>query len=326
MKKARLFLCGAITLGLCFSSVSQMSILTAHASTLVNHYSQSSITNISGHYLAEGSGTIPSDTDLLFAYGLGSMTLGEAVTWNVSDFTGFSVPSPVSDYQRGIDGDSSGYGHTSGQIYGTGMGFMVNKYSTGNPNPAGDLMGMQLLHSFSQWTVRPWYGYGTNAKLRLQVNYGTKGSYREGNAVQYGQLFINLVDTATTGYHNIWYVVNLWDSRGVQSESVARDTVLTSNFVVNTHLTSGTRYCERPDWSNQTNGTTNCVFYCAYVSRQSLINAINDINSTFNENLNTNPDNYIVNVIGCGPEMYSPSGTNGWVAASLNQCAMYTEY
>ena len=311
----------AVALFLALFSISQVDV---SATTLVTHFVQSTITDISGHYIAEGSGIIPSDSDQLFAYGLGSTTLDQSISWNVSDFTNFTVPSPISNYQRGIN--NSGYGHTAGQFYGNGMGFMVNKYSTGNPNPVGDLMGMQLLHSWSQWTVRPWYGYGSGAKLRIQTNYATTGSYRQGNAIQYGQLFVNLIDTATTGYHNVWYVISLWDSRGVQAESVARDTALSSHFVVNTHLTYNMSYCERPDWSNQSNGSTADVFYCAYISRQNLINAITNINTTFSENLNTNPDNYIINVIGCGAEMYSPSGTNGWIAAKQHDCSMYTEY
>ncbi|MHB8962661.1 MAG: hypothetical protein ACYC5K_05860 [Saccharofermentanales bacterium] len=293
------------------------------ATTLATHYTQPWITDISGHFTAEGASPIPFNTATNFVYGMGSTSFSQSISWTVQDFTAFGVPTPFQNYQRGIN---SGYGSTAGQIYGNGMGFMVNKFSTGNPDPVGDLMGMQFIHAWDNLNLKPWNGYGSDAKLRIQVNYGTSGTYRTGATVQYGQLFVNLVDTSSSDNHNIWFVVNLWDSRGVQAESVARDTGIPTNFVINTHLTSGMSYCSRPDWSNQTNGTTYKVFYCAYISRQNLINAITALNSAFSENMSTNPDHYAVNVLGCGPEMYSPDGSNGWIAALEDGCGLYTEY
>lgn len=307
-----------------FLSLSPQCSAPVSATSLVTHYTQPWITDITGHFTAEGNQSIPFNTATNFVYGLGSTSFSQSISWKAEDFTAFGVPTPYSNYQRGID--NNGYGSTAGQIYGNGMGFMVNKYSSANPNPVGDLMGMQFIYAWENLNLKPWNGYGTNAKLRIQVNYGTSGTYRTGNTVQYGQLFVNLVDTSSSDNHNIWFVVNLWDSRGVQAESVARDTGIPTNFVVNTHLTSNMSYCQRPDWSNQTNGSTYKVFYCAYISRQNLINAITALNTAFSENMSTNPDNYAVNVLGCGPEMYSPSGSNGWIAALEDGCGIYTEY
>ena len=296
---------------------------TAEASTLVAHYIQPNITNPSARFFAEGQTNRPVNETICFGYGLGSNVYSKNISWNISDFTGLTVPSPITSYKRGIS--NTWYGSSSSQIYGNGMGFQCHKESGEEASPAGWIYGMQAFHDWStDLSIKPWKGYGTNAKMRLQTYYGTTGSYRTGSTVQYGQLFVNLVDTAN--HHNIWYVVSLWDSRGVQAESIAKDTVIPSNFVVNTHLTSNTRYCDRPEWSNRSNGSTNEVFYCAYVSRQNLLNAINDINTQYNENLSTNPDDYAVNVIGNGVEMYSPSGSNGWVAGKQHELSLYTEY
>ncbi len=295
-----------------------------HAATLVTHYTQPWITDVLCHFTAEGAQSIPFGVATNFVYGMGSTSFNESISWCVQDFTSYGVPSPYQSYQRGIS--NSSYGATAGQIYGNGMGFMVNKFTTGNPDPIGDLMGMQFIYAWDNLNLKPWNGYGTDAKLRVQTMYGTSGTYRTGSTVQYGQLFINLVDTASQDNHNIWFVISLWDSRGVQAESVARDTGIPTNFVVNTHLTSGMRYCQRPDWSNQSNGTPFYVFYCAYISRQNLINAISDLNTQFSENMSTNPDVYAINVLGCGPEMYSPDGSNGWIAAAEGECGIYTEY
>lgn len=319
-KQAKLLLSIVIVLALCIDPIISS---TAKAETLVTHYIQPFISDPSTCFFAEGQANRASNQTLCFAYGLGSNVYSQNISWNISDFTGFAVPNPISNYQKGID--NTWYGASSSQVYGNGMAFQCHKESGEDANPAGWIYGMQVLHDWStDLSIRPWKGYGANAKMRLQTYYGTSGSYRTGDTVQYGQMFVNLVDTVN--HHNIWYVVSLWDSRGVQHESVARDTVITSNFVVNTHLTFNMRYCERPDWSHQSNKTTDEVFYCAYVSRQNLINAITDINNTFGEDLSTNPDDYAVNVIGNGVEMYSPAGSNGWIAGRQHELALYTEY
>jgi hypothetical protein len=54
--------------------------------------------------------------------------------------------------------------------------------------------------------------------------------------------------------------------------------------------------------------------------------AFKHINSTFGESYSTNPEDYTVDFIGCGPEMYSPSGTTGYIGAGESNCKLTTLY
>lgn len=297
----------------------------ADASTIVFHYYPVNLLNIVGNTVADSP--IPTDRTVCYSYGLGTAALSQPISWNVQSFTGLGVPSPNSTYQAGVN--NGWYGSSACQVTGTSMGFQVHKDSGQNPSPPGWIYGTQLAHNFSSWTRRPWSdSYGSGARMRLQTNYAIQardGTYTAG-LVQYGQVFVSLVDLAHS--KSIWFTISMWDSRGVQPESVQPDTGGTTNFNVVTHFANGLRYASpHPNSQNSAgNSSCGCLWYSAYVSRTNLLNAVNDINARFGQNYSTNPNDYAINFVGAGTEMYSPPGTTGWIGSRIWDVMALTEY
>ncbi|THF84095.1 hypothetical protein [Cohnella fermenti] len=298
---------------------------SASATTLDFHYQSPALTGIAGHTATDSTG-IPANQTVCYAYGLGSGALSSAIAWSVEDFTGLVVPSPAGDWQRGID--NSWYGSNACQATGTSMGFQVHKDSSTDTSPPGDIYGMQLAYRWDSLNVRPWSSslYGADAMLRLQTHYKLGASDRLGSGiVQYGQLFVSLADTSTN--KSIWYVVSLWDSRGLQAETFLQDTGGTTNYNIVTHLTDNARYATKHPSSQYSNGTGTNDWYGAYITKENLLNAIADLNAAYpSAGFSTDPDDYALNFIGCGTEMYSPSGTTGWIGSSISDVIALTEY
>lgn len=296
----------------------------ASASTIVIHYQNPSLAGIAGHTATDGTG-IPVNQTVCYAYGVGHDALDETITWQVQDFTGLAVANK-SLTQRGVD--NGWYGSNACQVSGTSMGFQLHKDSGTDANPVGDIYGMQLAHRWDHFLIKPWLStsYGTDAKLRLQSNYNIEASDRMGNGiVQYGQLFVSLADTVN--HKSIWYVIFLWDSRGVQPEVVMPDFGGTSNYNVVTHIQPGARYATPHPHSQLSNGSGSNNWYAAYVTRDNLLNAVQDINAAFpGAGFSTNPDHYAINFIGSGTEMYAPSGTTGWMGSRVSDVIALTEY
>lgn len=297
---------------------------SSSASTIVFHYQQPSLAGISGHTATDVSG-IPNDKAVCYAYGLGGDALDEAITWNVEDFTGLSVTNKLAS-QRGVD--NGWYGSNACQIEGTSMGFQLHKDSSTDSSPIGNIYGLQHAYQWSSATVRPWSStaYGSNAQLRLQTNFTLGPSDRIGSGiVQYSQLFVSVADLVN--HKSIWYVIFLWDSRGVQPEIVMADTGGTTNYNVVTHIANSTRYVTKHPHSQLSNGSGTGSWYGAYITKANLLNAIADINSTFpSAGFSTNPDDYAINFIGAGLEMYAPPGTTGWVGGNISDVIALTEY
>jgi len=294
------------------------------ASTLAIHYESPNLSGIAGRTATDGTG-IPVDQTVCYAYGLGHDALDETIDWQVEDFTGLAVANRLQT-QRGID--NGWYGSSSCQVSGTAMGFQVHKDSSSDSAPIGDIYGMQLAHRWDDFHIRPWSTsqYGADPQLRLQTNYHIEASDRLGtDIVQYGQLFVSLADTVH--HKSIWYVIFLWDSRGVQPEVVMQDFGGTSNYNVVTHIADGARYATPHPHSRHTDGSGAGDWYGAYVSKQNLIDAVQDINTAFpGAGFSTNPDDYAINFIGSGTEMYAPDGTTGWIGSQISDVMALTEY
>jgi hypothetical protein len=322
--KRKRILISVLSIGLILLTVAQQAP-SALASTLAFHYESPALAGISGNTATDVTG-MPNNKTVCYAYGLGSDALASPVTWNVQNFTGLSVSSPANNFQRGVS--DSWYGSNACQATGTSMGFQIHKDSGSNPNPVGDLYGMQLAYQWSNLNTRPWSSslYGADPQLRLQTHYTLGADDRLGSGiVQYGQLFVSLADTVHQ--KSIWYVVSLWDSRGLQPEVIMQDFGGTTNYNVVTHITDNAHYVTKHPSSQYSNGTGTNTWYGAYISKTNLLNAVADLNAAFpSAGFSTNPNDYAINFIGCGTEMYSPSGTTGWIGSSVSDVIALTEF
>lgn len=306
----------------------------ARAENLVVFYQSPTFGATGNSQYVSDSSALPFNRTVCLAYGLGNAALAQPAPdpsdpkARISDFTGLSVPSPATSYQRTINPALPGA--TSCQIYGNHMGFQLHPESAPN---RGRITGIQLAQKWSTASasvLRPWSSqFGASARLRLQTNftipnrtsypnYGTNVNPAI-DTVQYAQMFVGLADAKTN--QNIWYVISLWDSRGYQADSVLYDDPNvggTTNFDVVAHLNdNGTNagFATRHPRSQNSVGTVRIpgcgectTWYAAYVSRQQLRNAVAAINrQIIDQHLNRNqysdnPDDYYVNFVGVGSE------------------------
>lgn len=296
-----------------------LAVMPANAESYLYHYWQEYITEPEGHFYASGSGAYaPFGKTIAFAYGT-PLAYNYPCKWKVSDFTGFQVPLPIENYQRSSS-SLSGYGDHAAQIYGSKMGFMVNSFATPN---AAEYYGMQCLYQPTK-NLNPWLLTHGTSKVRLQCYYSTAGTYRTGKTVQYGQMVLSLRDKTTN--KSTYLTVSMWDSRNTLVENVMMDVDIQGQYIIQTYLGNNTRYCSKHPNSASSNSYTKDAWYCAYISRENLINGLTDLNKKLNANISTNPDDYTITLLACGPEMYVPKGSNGWIAATVMEFGLVGEY
>ncbi len=212
-----------------------------------------------------------------------------AVSWDVGHFTELEVPDPKDNYQRGFNS----WGASSVQMYHLSAGAMVNTFSTPT-YPAEPISNAQIFYHWSNSdNEHPW-NYDSSI-VTLHFNMKVNDSYVTGGAVAYTNTALLLKDTTTN--QQIWYVINIYDTRGASafSEYVMKDSSQDTGLpMVITYFGSGTKYGYRWINSSYSTGSTfsDWKFYEICINTNNFTTAINAVNSQYGTGLSTNPEDY----------------------------------
>jgi hypothetical protein len=291
----------------------------AGAEHSITWYAPEVIDDLTSRTVASDGHLIPTEKTVLFSYGLGTDTFNQAISWDVGNYTGLHVPTPMTTRQRGVN--NSAPGSSAGQVYGTKTGLLVDSTSGTDPDPLADIRGMTLVHNWGDFAKRRPWKYGPNAKLRLQYNFHL-GDVQTSGSIQYAQFVVGLVDNVSL--KSIWYCAFAWDSRGLLPDGVMMDTGGTPNANIVTHFAPNTPYATLVDGSQTCNGAGSNTWFAIDVTREDLVRALTDINNNLGQNYSLNPDDYSINVVSPSLEEYVPDGQQGMFAAWIDNIYVKT--
>lgn len=291
---------------------------------------------------------IPVNTPICFVSGYSSNKNLKPTEWDMSPFTGLKFNSPRGSFQQTINPDY--YGSSGCQAKGGKYGMMLNNYVDANHTPA--LQGIrtaQMYVKLNYKNIRPWSSakYGQNPKLRLQTYYKKKASVIQNGANQQTYMYVGLVDTTT--YQSFWYTISLWDSRGSKINNfpaILSDNLSgggTTNFNVLGNLNDGTtqsklvsRHWASQATSSAVRGSTIPDWYAGYITKDSLLNAINSANAFIdasdktalhsNLHFSTNPEDYALTAFAVDTESDGKGPQQDWVGLSTWSSKVMTEY
>jgi hypothetical protein len=304
-------------------------------------FANESMKSVVSRVHADGEGALPTDRTYCYAYGLGPKRMDEAGSLSTAALTGFApAAADAAATQRGVDDGISG--STTCQAQDTTMGFQLDKESIAagsDYSAAGDLYGLHMIRNWGLATSQtPWAPeFGSDPALRVEAQYAVEQFAIEGQTVQYGQFIVSLVDTTQSdpAYSaSVWLTVSLWDSRNTHDESVHLDYGGTPNYIVDTYAADGLGYVTLADGSQNFAGDSecSCTWYAVDITEQNLVSAIDDVNSAVESNggpaqlYSLNPDDYAINVVGGGTEMYSPAGSSGSIGSHLSNLRVSTKF
>lgn len=308
----------------CSSEMASSSSTKPSSSGTISYYTSENIGKITGRAFADGDA--PVHLLNMSTFGETSYAVSQIISgWNVGEFTGAESPTPVGNYQLGID--NAAHGSSAVQMSGTTVGAMVNTLSIpGGSGYNNDLANAQVQYKWNASdNLRPWAH--TTSNFNFSFSLQIPRSYFTGGAV--GYVLASFLVTDGNG-HNLWIQPQVYDVRGVNSngihEFVGYDQG-TATVFVNTMYGPGTRYCTQSSGSSSSTGSTwsGWRLYSESINRAQLLNAVNDANSQYQVGLSTNPANYILVFISIQDEIAWPTG-NGWLPFSAEQISAYETY
>ena len=267
-------------------------------------------------------------------WGLGDAAVDQTISeWNAGDFTGFYVPSPISQYQRGAD--NAWFGSTTVQLQGYSAGFQIHSWSgTGPPQPSQP--DLRSAYYTWQYTIaddnRPW-GYGSTSSFCYGANLQVPTGYYESGACGYLSLFMHLTDTSTG--HHVWICVSAYDSRGMSGvvEGIMWD-VGTATAMVLTYFDSNRQYLDLEAGSQSFTGTKwpdlpdlpDWRYYACRINTSHVAKWVADLNDEYGAGtFSTDPADYRLNALSIGPEIYIPNGTNAHMGCSVDSVMLFTD-
>jgi hypothetical protein len=273
-------------------------------------------------YISEIDGRVSSDKPLrkgktvIHTGGLGDVS-ASSVLWSVGDFTGFYPTGNPGDFQRG--GTEDFYGSSAVQLQGYTAGMHINSCSS----PATDTY--KLAQVFYGWWqgVFPWR-YGSKANLCVGHYAAVPNSWTGGGSINYTYAAIAVRDMSTGNV--LWIAMVQYDSRG---EAALVETPIwwkELNSPLAMGYYGGQRYSSLVPTSHESTGQTwnDWRYYGFCVSRDQLEMMINEVNSRFDQDLSTNPDDYGLELFGIGPEMYTADGTRGHMSMQVKEIWVFT--
>jgi hypothetical protein len=290
--------------------------------TYVFFYRPENITGISGRAFANNSG--PDHQLNISLFGAGSDAVSKVVNWQVGDFTGAITPAPLGNYQRGVLG--GGYGSTAVQMAGDEMGGQLHTASIpGGSIYPNNLACMSVHHNWNADYVKPWTH--ATSQLRVQFNMQIPAFYMIGGALGYINLGMGMQDENGKSF---WFLCAVFDTRGAPSkESIGWDKGGTSLPYASSFFDCNvaTRYCSRDAasyWSTSIPWSGWHRYGCT-ISRQQLLNIINDLNTTYGRGYSTNVSGYRLTSVSLQDEIKWPTG-NGWLPMGVKGLSVFEEY
>ncbi len=237
----------------CSSGTAPSSSATPPSSGAIFYYTSENIGNIKGRAFADGDA--PVHLLNMSTFGETSYAVSQIISgWNVGEFTGVESPTPVGNYQLGVD--NAAYGSSAVQMSGTTVGAMVNTLNIpGGSGYNNNLANAQVQYKWiASDNLRPWAHTTSNFNFSFKLQIPK--SHFSGGAV--GYVLASFLVTDGKG-HNLWIQPQVYDVRGVNSngihEFVGYDKG-TATVFVNTMYGPGTRYCTQSSGSSSSTGST----------------------------------------------------------------------
>jgi hypothetical protein len=289
-------------------------------------YSPKWVDDIAGRALAEPNTMPPYYYEpYVVLWGLGDDAVDQQISWDVNDFSGFTPPSPLTQYQRGVDNLS--YGSTAVQLQGYSGGFFLDSDSATGP-AQNDLRSGYYSGSFTaDANYRPWYSDDScfSYSCYLQV---PSGGYDGGTCGQLG-LIMHLTDMSTASH--VWVSVVAYDSRGM-SGGGATEGILwdagTDTAIVISYFGEGRSFLT-PSYDSDyfTDSLWNNWRYFSFrMSPEHVATWANAINTQFpGENFSTDAADYRLNSFNAGPEIYTPGTSNAYMGCSVKNVWLISE-
>ncbi len=233
------------------------------------------------------------------------------VTWDVSYYSGFKPPEPISNYQKGFLNEGAPRGTNAFQAYGDTVGGIINTWSF--PHSAAVVGGgphYTVSYNYSQ-PARAWIS--SNSKFTLQMYAAIPWVGVWGNGVGQLCMFLYLKDTSTNQVFA--YVVEVFDSRpfgqGNGSESIGFDTF--TSFV-STPLLASSQYISKTANSaslQNSSAFANEQFFEFQITAANLANAIQAVKSqSGNTALSNNLGDYVITSYGAINEVFVGTDPN----------------
>jgi len=287
------------------------------ARNIIFHYTPQFISGIDGHVSSDQP--VPRGKTVIHTDGLGDVSAGP-VSWSVGDLTGFCPTGNPIDFQRGISDKS--YGSSAVQLQRYTAGMHVHSYSS----PAGRAHKYrlaQILYSWSQ-DVFPWK-YGNEANLCVSCYSAVPNSWIGDGSINYAYAVIAALDVPTGRV--LWIHMTQYDSRG---EAMFVEKPIwweEANSAIALGHYGGTRYSSLMPNSHRATGQTwsDWRYYGFCISRRQLETMVNEVNSRFGDlRLSTDPDNYRLELLGIGPEIYTASSAQGHMSMKVKDVWAFT--
>nr|WP_321411971.1 hypothetical protein [uncultured Allomuricauda sp.] len=307
------------------SSLNSVSLVSS-VNTILSTQNVSSLTN---RFYVQNEST-PLDTMIMVVRWQDDVShSGNAIsinpTYDPSTFTGYTPPTPLSNWQKGEFDDSTN-GSPVFQMNGAYGGILMNSWFTSYQSIVGGGQNTTYEYAFSS-PPSPW-STGTSklwVQADLRLPWFANWDNNSNNNYPVGQLsfFMYLKDTVNNAA--IAIIVNAFDNRS----STPSETVMTDTF---TYFAStrfgGTDYSTPNTYSSSWRSTTwnTYNFYRAEITRQNLINIITDINSQFSQSFSTDPTDYVLTSAGILQETFREEGDQVSMGASFRNFSIHEEY
>ncbi|MEZ4555579.1 MAG: hypothetical protein R2851_25750 [Caldilineaceae bacterium] len=282
----------------------------------IRHYMPIYIGDIGTRILANAR--LPTNYSVIHTVDVGLVSSATA-DWEVGDYTGFYPSGDYAITQRELRG--GGGGTSAVQLEGFTAGFFIRSQP---PNPEFPYQLAQFYYGFDP-AVHPW-AYGDDAHLCVDHEAAVPYSDFAGGSINYSYVSLQLRDESTDTL--LWFTMTQYDQR---PEVLAKGDVVhwweEAGDAIVIGLYGGEKYSSLlPGSARSTSDTWNDWRYFGFcVSRPQLLRAVEDANDLFDLGLSDDPDDYVMQAIGIGPEMQiEDKDKTGEMAMRLRDVRVYT--
>lgn len=245
--------------------------------------------------------------------------------WNLGDYTGITIPTPLEKWQRGVN---PGWPGSSAVV--------MNKKSSGCQNHTWSLP-RGINHSLAncqikyRWELkdnrRPWDG-SANSQFEMAFTAKVPSAYMTGGAVGYVYASILLQDE---NGKKLWIQPQMFDTRGAPSKEYVGWDAGTNSAFANTYFRYSNygigRYISKAPYSSESLGSLwgNWKLWQFSINRSQLQTVIMDINSRFGSGLSMNVWAYKLILVSVQNEIAWSKG-DGHLGMGVNGIKVWESY
>jgi len=276
----------------------------------------------------------PVNKDYIVLWQQGANADDQRISWAVGNYTGFFPPSPVTNYQFGVNTNS--YGSVAVQWYGRTMGILNRPWTVNRSSSL--IIPTVMAHDFNPavTNLRPWpAGRTTVSEMSYQLYLRVPHSSFANGSVNYAQSYIVLRD-ATTGKW-FWVGPSQYDNRGsFPSASIISESQggcsypCSGNPIVSFGYQDFTSYGHLGPGSYQSTGATwsGWRWYEFRMTRGELTSAILGIKQLFpaHAGISTRPQDYQLTGVYFLSEIAYPANSDATLGLSFKNIRVMEYY